>query len=178
MNSAGGVMRAAGRAQVVGAADPDASFERLETNAQPLGPARGLSAASNLAIGEISLDQIDQGCAGFTCVSRRQRMREDARLNLVAAGGVAEHGSLEPVENHQYRAQSVVSHVAGAARPTHEPQMQQAADTPALVMQAKRQGTVQIGDHEHGFRRDVISVRRDHDFREICCQCGPLNRLR
>jgi hypothetical protein len=34
---------------------------------------------------------------------------------------------------------------------------------------------VQIGDHEHGFGRHVISVRCDDDFREICCQCGPLN---
>jgi hypothetical protein len=42
-------------------------------------------------------------------------------------------------------------------------------------MQAEREGTVQIGNHEQGFRRDMKSVRRDRDFREICCQCGPLN---
>ena len=46
---------------------------------------------------------------------------------------------------------------------------------PPLVMQAQRESAVQIGDHEHGFGRDMISVRRDHDFREICCQCGPLD---
>jgi len=56
--------------------------------------------------------------------------------------------------------------------------MQQTADTPALVMQTKREGTVQIGNHEQGFGRDMKSVRRDRDFREICCQCGPLNGLR
>ena len=38
----------------------------------------------------------------------------------------------------------------------------------------KSESPVQIGHHEHGFRRDVISVRRDHDFRELSCQCGPL----
>jgi hypothetical protein len=52
--------------------------------------------------------------------------------------------------------------------------MQQTAHGPALVMQAKREGAVQIGDHEHGFGRDMKSVRRDDDFREISSQCGPL----
>jgi hypothetical protein len=56
--------------------------------------------------------------------------------------------------------------------------MQQAANPPSFVMQAERERAMQFGDHEHGFGRDVISVRRDYDFRELCCQCGPLDNLR
>jgi hypothetical protein len=52
--------------------------------------------------------------------------------------------------------------------------MQQAADPTPLVVQAQCKGAVQFGDQEHGFGRDMVSVRRDHDFRKISCQCGPL----
>ena len=102
-------------------------------------------------------------------------MRENARLDFIGAGRVAEHGALEAVEHDQHRTQGIVRHIAGTPGPAHEPQMQQAAHAPFLVMQAQRQGAVQFGDHEHGFGRDVVSVRRDHDFREIYCQCGPLD---
>src|SRR5271170_8487737 len=98
MNSAGGVMRPAGRAQIIGSAYPDAAFEGLETHAHALGPAHGLRAAGNLAVSEIRLNQIDQRSAGLTGIRRRQGVRENARLNLIARRGIAEHSALEPIE--------------------------------------------------------------------------------
>src|SRR5580698_6382723 len=101
--SARGAVGFSGGAQVVGSADPHTALERLKANADGFGFARGLGAARDLAVGQIRLDQIDQRGAGFARVRRGQRMREDAGLDLVAASGVAEHGTLETVEHHQYR---------------------------------------------------------------------------
>jgi hypothetical protein len=56
MNSTDGVMCAAGRSQIVRAADPDAAFERLEADAYTFRTPHGLRPAGNLAIGEIGLD--------------------------------------------------------------------------------------------------------------------------
>jgi hypothetical protein len=56
MKSAYGVMRAAGRSQIVRAADPNAAFERLETDADTFCAPHGLRSAGNLAIREIGLD--------------------------------------------------------------------------------------------------------------------------
>ena len=174
MNSAGGVMRAAGRAQVVRAADPDASFERLEAHPHAFGASHGLRAAGNLTVGEIGLNQIDQGSTGLAGIGRRQRMRENPGLNFVAAGGVAEHRALEFVEHHQYRAQCVVRDIAGTPRAAHESQVQQATHAAPFIVQAERQRPMQIGDQEHGFGRDMVGVRCDRYFREIFSQMGTL----
>src|SRR5277367_4814992 len=45
--SAGGAAGSRGRSQIVGSANPDAAFKRLEAHAQRLGPAGGLRAAGN-----------------------------------------------------------------------------------------------------------------------------------
>jgi hypothetical protein len=52
--------------------------------------------------------------------------------------------------------------------------VQQAAHAPPFIVQAKCQGPMQVGDHEHGFRRDMVGVRRDRDFREIFSQLRTL----
>jgi hypothetical protein len=46
--------------------------------------------------------------------------------------------------------------------------MQQAADRAALVVQAQRQGAVQIGNHEQRLGRDMVSVRLHQHFRQLC----------
>jgi hypothetical protein len=56
MKSAYGVMCAACRSQIVGTADPNAAFERLETDAYTFCAPHRLRAAGNFAIGEIGLD--------------------------------------------------------------------------------------------------------------------------
>jgi hypothetical protein len=172
MKLPGGVMRSTSRSQVVGAAYPDAALEGLEAHAHALGTAHGLGAAGYLAVRKIRLYQIDQGGTGLARIRRRQRMRENARLNLIARGSIAEHSALEAVEDHEDRTQCVVGHIAGAAGAAHEFQMQQAAHAPAFVMQAKRQSPVQVGDHEHGLWRDMKGVRCDRYFSEIFCQMG------
>src|ERR1700722_1592006 len=85
--------------QIVRSANPRAPFERLKTHPEDLGPARGLGTAGNLAVGEIRANQIDQGCTGLVGVRRRQRVREDSRLHLIAARGIAEDGAFEAVEH-------------------------------------------------------------------------------
>src|ERR1700685_1317073 len=99
MNSAGGVMRSAGRAQIIGLPYPDPAFEGRETPPHPLGPAHGLRAAGNLAVSEIRLNQIDQRSAGLTRIRRRQGMRENPRLNLIARRGIAEHSAFASIEH-------------------------------------------------------------------------------
>jgi hypothetical protein len=133
-----------------------------------------LRAARNFTVSKISLNQIDEGSAGFASVRRWQRMRENTRLDFVTPRCIAEYGTLEPVEHDQYRTQGIVGHIAGTAGPAHESQMQEAADAATLVMQAQRESPMQISDHEHRFGRDKVSVRRDQYFREFFNQCGPL----
>ena len=174
MKSAGGVMRAAGRAQVVWAADPDTPFEWLEAHPHAFRAPHGLRAAGDLAIGEIRLDQINQGSTGLADISRRQRMGEDPCLNLIAASGVAKDRALELVEYDQDGAQCVVRHIAGTPGAAHESQVQQAAHAAPFVVQAKRQSPMQISDQEHGFGRDMVGVRCDRYFREIFSQMGTL----
>src|SRR6266851_7075735 len=92
--SADGALCSRGCPQVVRSANPHAAFERLEAHTQRFGSARGLSAAGNLAVCKICPNQVDQGGTGLARIGRRQRMREDSRLNFVSACGVAEHRPL------------------------------------------------------------------------------------
>src|SRR5258708_31918804 len=98
MNSAYRVMSAGRRAQIVRTANPDAALERLETHAHTFGAPHGLRSAGNLAVREIRLNQVDQRSTRFARIGRRQGMRENARLHLVAPGRIAENGALELVE--------------------------------------------------------------------------------
>ena len=174
MKSTDGVVCAAGRAQIVRAADPDSPFERLEANPHTFRAAHCLRAAGDLAVGEIRLDQVHQGSAGLARIGRRQGMREYPGLNFIAASGVAEHGTLEFVEHHEDGAQCVVRHIAGTPGAAHETQMQQAAHTAPFVVQAKRQSAMQIRDQQHGLGGDMVGVRCDRYFREIFSQMeGP-----
>ena len=172
MKSARGVMGAADRAQIVRAADPDASFEWLEAYPHAFRTAHRLRATGNLAVGEIGLDQIDQGSAGLAGIGRRQCMRKNSRLYFIAAGRIAEYRALEFVEHDQHRTQRVVCHIAGAPRAAHESQVQQSADGPTFIVQTQRERAVKFGDQEHGFRRHMIRVRGDRYFREIFRQMG------
>ena len=150
--------------QILRTANPQPALERLKANAHRLGPAHGLSSARNFAVGQIRLNQIDQGSPRFARIRRWQRVREDARLNIVAMRRIADYGPLESVENNQYRTQGIVGHVAGTARIADETQVPEAADATTLVMEAQGKGPVQLGNHEHGFGRHQIRVRRDLDF--------------
>jgi hypothetical protein len=170
MKSAGGVMRPAGCAQIVRAADPNASFERLEAHPHAFRTAHGLRTAGNLAVGQIGLDQINQSCTGLAGIGRRQCMRENSRLYLIAASSIAEHRALKFVEHDQNRAQCVVCHIAGASCAAHESQVQKATHAAPFIVEAEGQGPMQVSDQKHGFGRDMVTVRCDRYFGEIFSQ--------
>ncbi len=168
-SSTGRAMPSADRSRIIRPAYPGAALGRLETHPQPFGPARHLRAASNFAVGEVGSDEIDQGGTGLNGIRRRQRVSENARLNVVARDRVAEHRALEVIQHDQEGSQGLVLHIAGKPGTADEAQMQQPADATTLIVQAKSQSSMQISDHEQGFGRNVISVRRDQQFLEIFC---------
>jgi len=149
---------------------PNAAFERLEADAHGLGSACHLGAAADFTVGKIGSYQINQGGAGLAGLRRRQRMRENARLYVVAPRRIPDHAALEAIENDQNRTQGIVRHIARSASPPDEAQVQQAADAATFVMQAQCKGSLQFGYHQDGFGRDLIGVRRDYDFREMFCR--------
>jgi hypothetical protein len=106
---------------------------------------------------------------GSSTSGRRQRMGQDACLNVVALGRIAEHPRLKRSRTTRTELSVLSVTSLGTAGAAHELQVQQAAHAASLVVQAKRQRAVQIGDQKHGFGRDMVGVRRDHDFREILC---------
>jgi hypothetical protein len=146
---------------------PNAAFEWLEAHSQGFGSARGLRATSYFAVREIGTDQVDQGGAGLARVRRGQRVRENARLNLIAPRRIADDPALEAIEHDQNRAQCVVRYIARQSRAPDEAQMQQSAYATSFVVKTQCKGSVQFGDHQYGLGRDLICVRRDYDFREF-----------
>src|SRR5882757_2903876 len=149
---------------------PNAAFERLEAHAHGLDSACHLGAAADFTLGKIGPYQINQGGAGLAGLRRRQRMRKDARLNIIAPRRVPDHTALETIENDQNRTQGIVRHIARSSRPPNEAQVQQAADAATFVMQAQCKGSLQFGYHQDGLGRNLIGVRRDDEFREMFCR--------
>lgn len=143
----GSARRAAGFggcSQVAWTRYPDAAFERLEAHAHGFGASDCLRAAGDLSVGEIGSKQIHKGGARLAGVRRRQCVREDACVNIVASPRATHDPALESIQYDQDRAQCVVGDIAGAARVAHEPQMQQAPPHRGLrhagIMQEFRAG--------------------------------------
>src|SRR5882757_10133470 len=116
----GGCGEAPCRAQVIRPAYPDAAFKGLKADAHTFGAACGLRSTGNFSVREIGLDQINQRSARFTDFGRRQSMRQNARLDLVAPRRMPQHRSLEFIEHHQDGTQCVVRHIAGTPGAAHE----------------------------------------------------------
>ena len=113
---------------------PNTAFEWLKADAHGLSPTRHLRTTSDFSVLKIGSYEIYQGGAGLVGVRRRQRMRENARLNIIAPRRISDHALLEAIENDQNRTQGFVRHIARPSRSPGEPQMQQSPDAATFVM--------------------------------------------
>jgi len=150
---------------------PNAAFERLEAHAHGLDSACHLGAAADFTLGKIGPYQINQGGAGLAGLRRRQRMRKDARLNIIrAASNSRSHRALKRSRTTRNRTQGIVRHIARSSRPPNEAQVQQAADAATFVMAGTMQALPAIRLSSGRARAKLDRCPRDDEFREMFCR--------